>query len=47
MARCRGAPSSVAVLSGVVLAGTDVPPWPEGYADYLSTTVLERLLATC
>lgn len=27
--------------------GTDVPPWPEGYADYLSTTVLERLLSTC
>lgn len=27
--------------------GTDVPPWPEGYAEYLSTTVLSRLLATC
>ncbi|WP_413450858.1 hypothetical protein AA0Y32_01870 [Georgenia phoenicis] len=26
---------------------TDVPPFPEGYADYLSTTVLQRLLATC
>ncbi|WP_454085323.1 hypothetical protein [Georgenia sp. Marseille-Q6866] len=27
--------------------GTDVPPWPEGYAESLSTTVLSRLLATC
>lgn len=27
--------------------GTNVPPWPDGYAEYLSTTVLSRLLATC
>jgi len=44
-ALATGGECSVSVTA--LPTGTDVPPWPEGYADYLSTTVLERLLATC
>lgn len=44
-ALATGGECSVSVTA--LPASTDVPPWPEGYADYLSTTVLERLLATC
>ncbi|PYG00213.1 hypothetical protein SAMN05216184_104153 [Georgenia satyanarayanai] len=44
-ALATGGECSVSVTA--LPAGTDVPPWPEGYADYLSTTVLQRLLATC
>ncbi|WP_163543844.1 hypothetical protein [Occultella kanbiaonis] len=35
----------VAVLAHPVT--TEVPAWPAGYGEYLSTTVLPRLLATC
>ncbi|QDB79860.1 hypothetical protein FE251_11100 [Georgenia wutianyii] len=30
-----------------VPVSTDVPPWPEGYDDYLAGTVLPRLLQAC